>query len=114
MRFRKFLYKSPEFTDVVSWNIERWLGTDPSTEMNIDLTNGRREYSLYLYKDSKQSVSQALAPVNELIDTLSKAAIQFAKACNETQAKQELRDDGKTTGPGKKAKKSESKTKSKE
>lgn len=103
MRFRKFLYKSPEFTDVVSWNIDTWLGSDPSTEMNIDLSNGRREYSLYLYKDGKQSVAQALTPINELIDALSKAAIEFAKACNTNQTKVELKADK----PAKKAKKSE-------
>lgn len=107
MRFRKFLYKSPEFTDVVSWSIDTWKGIDPAVEMNIDLSNGRREYSLYLYKSANQSVAKALTPINELIDALSKAAIQFAKSCNEAQAKQELNDSGKVSSPGKKAKKSE-------
>lgn len=86
--YRSFLYPEKYNTDAVSWEVSCYdEGNGKNTYyLDIRLSNSGSGYSLHTAKHNGQSVSAALKPLNDLIASLCKASMEFAKACNTPEA----------------------------
>lgn len=102
---RKFLFNNTDYNDFVNWSVIR--DGDPewgNVELNFEISDGNRTYCISTQKpfgkaysrkyNGPKNVAEALKPINELIDALSKASITFAKACNmpTVEVKEEKKD----------------------
>lgn len=106
---RKFLCKNPYYPEMITWSVESYDSGNfkPNTTVSLDITLvGQGEaFTIRANKrDNTPSVSAALAPINALIDELSRAALAFAKACNTADAKDKAENDSDKEVMKKKAK----------